>query len=73
MDYDYQVYLLDKDTGEKTMYIDGLSEEEAESICEAWGWNYSDENGKSYWMGYGIPEERIKSLGLICARAIGVA
>lgn len=48
----YRVLLVDKQSGEYTVYQSGLTEKEAESICEAWGWNYIDENGKSYWMEY---------------------
>lgn len=28
------------------------TEQKAEQNCEAWGWNYDDGKGNSYWMDY---------------------
>ena len=53
----YRVLLVDKQNGESTVYQSGLTEKEAESICEAWGWNFIDENGKSFWLEYDYETE----------------
>ena len=48
-----RVLLRDKRTKEVAEVLaEGLTEKEAEGICEAWGWNYIDENGKSFWIEY---------------------
>ena len=54
-----KVVLIDKQTKVRTVLQKGLSESEAESICEAWGWNYIDENGKSFWLEYGEEQEEM--------------
>lgn len=47
----WRLYISSKRTGERVGIIaTGLSESEADAICEAWGWSYCDENGISYWM-----------------------
>lgn len=49
----FRVYTVNKCTKQRVEIIDeGLTERQAESICEAWGWNYCDEYGKSYWIEY---------------------
>ena len=49
----YQVFIINKSTGQEVKVIEsGLTKSQAESICEQWGWNYSDENGISFWMDY---------------------
>lgn len=53
----YMVYIMDKVTHEKQPYTDDLilyTEDEAFDICDSWGWFYSDENGKSYYMCYDV-------------------
>ena len=45
-----KVILINKVTKEETVLIDDITEQEAESFCEAWGWNY-DDGYKSYWLG----------------------
>jgi hypothetical protein len=44
------VYIVDKRTRAKKVIEENLTEEQAWSFCEAWGWNYIDENGKSFWL-----------------------
>lgn len=51
-----KIVLIDKATMKETTFADNLTEQEAESICESWGWNYCDEKGQSYWMS--IEEEQ---------------
>ena len=53
------VILTDKRTKTTKILQENLTEREAESICEAWGWNYCDENGVSYWMSL---EDDVKEL-----------
>lgn len=48
-----RIILIDKETKEETTLEDNVPEEKAERFCEMWGWNYSDENGKSYWLAVG--------------------
>lgn len=45
-----KVVLVDKRTREKQTIEKNPTEEQAWSFCEAWGWNYIDENGKSFWL-----------------------
>ena len=48
----YCVMATDKKTKEKTMLERDMTRKQAESFCEAWGWNYCDELGKSYWLSF---------------------
>ena len=45
-----RVVIINKRTKEKTIIKKNLTEEQAESFCEMWGWMYCDENGISYWL-----------------------
>lgn len=45
-----KVVIVDKRTKERKTIESNLTEKQAWSFCEAWGWNYIDENGKSYWL-----------------------
>jgi len=47
-----RVVITEKRTRSRLVLFSALSEAEAERICEAWGWIYTDENNVSYWMGY---------------------
>ena len=47
-----KVVIINKRTKEETVLETGLTEKQADSICEAWGWNYIDENCVSYWIEY---------------------
>ena len=46
----YQINIISKATGEKTVLESELTEKQAISFCEMWGWSYCDEYGKSYWL-----------------------
>ena len=47
----YKVLVTPKGTDKTQVYENNLTEEQAQKICEAWGWSYDD--GKiSYWMRY---------------------
>lgn len=46
-----RIILIDKETKAETTLKGNISEEEAERFCEMWGWNYCNEQGKSYWLG----------------------
>lgn len=47
----WNIIITNKRTKEESLFGTYKAEEEAESICEAWGWNY-DDGKQSYWMGY---------------------
>lgn len=48
----FNIIIIDKVT-KKEQIIDAVkTEEQAESFCDAWGWNYCDERGKSYYIDY---------------------
>lgn len=49
----YNVYITDRKTKEVQVLESGLTEKQAEKFCEEWGWMYTDENGKTFWLGYG--------------------
>lgn len=55
----YRVVLVDKPTGSRIVYQSGMTEAQAESVCEAWGWNYIDDDGKSYWIEYEEEEQEV--------------
>lgn len=44
------VNLVDKRTKARKTIAENMTFDEAWSFCEAWGWNYIDENGKSFWL-----------------------
>ena len=46
----YRVVKILKGTEETTTLEDNLTEEQAETICERWGWSY-DDGHNSYWLG----------------------
>lgn len=46
----YNIITIDKATKEETVLHANMSEKEAESFCDAWGWVY-DDGKKSYWLG----------------------
>lgn len=49
----FRVILINKGNRQKVKAIaEHLTESQAERICSQWGWNYSDEQGISYWMDY---------------------
>jgi len=49
----YRVYTINKHTRQRVEILaDNLTEYEAESFCESWGWNYCREDGYSFWMNY---------------------
>ncbi len=46
-----KITLIDKAAKKEVKTLEEfLPEGVAENICEQWGWNYCDEQGKSYWM-----------------------
>ncbi len=48
----YYVYAYNKLTYKtEEILATGLTEEEAEELCESWGWNY-DDGEHSYWLSY---------------------
>lgn len=48
----YYVYTYSKATHKTVAVLEsGLTREDAESFCEAWGWNY-DDGERSYWLDY---------------------
>lgn len=52
----YKVYTINKITGYREDIIEtGLTESEAESYCESWGWNY-DDGHRSFWIDYEVEE-----------------
>lgn len=49
----FRIYTVSKITRQRTeVIITGLTEKEADSICSAWGWNYCNEEGISFWIDY---------------------
>lgn len=44
------VVAINKRTKEERVLEDNLTEKQAESFCEAWGWNFVDENNFSWWL-----------------------
>ena len=51
-DMRYYVYTYSKATHKTVAVLEsGLTREDAESFCEAWGWNY-DDGERSYWLDY---------------------
>lgn len=46
-----KVIIIDKVTKEEQTLMDNLTEEQETKFCETWGWNYCNEQGKSYWLG----------------------
>jgi hypothetical protein len=48
----YNLYITDRQTKEVTVLDSGLTEEKALKFCEEWGWMYTDENSKTFWLGY---------------------
>ena len=53
----YNIYITDRKTNESFILESGVTERQAESFCESWGWFYCDENGKTWYLGYGIETE----------------
>ncbi len=54
----YRVYTYSKCNGQRVEVIaKGLTEKQAESFCESWGWNYCREDGCSFWIDYEWYEE----------------
>lgn len=49
--HEYKIVITNKATKEESVFGVYRSKDDAESICEAWGWNY-DDGKQSYWMGY---------------------
>lgn len=37
---------------EKLVLASNVTEKVAREYCECWGWNYSDEKGRGYWLDY---------------------
>ena len=58
----FTVYIRDRATKERFVYAEELTEKQAESMCEAWGWFYCDENGKTWYMEYDNENEE-KTMG----------
>lgn len=53
----YRVYTVSKSPHYRVDTIaTGLTEEQAESFCESWGWNYCDEQGRSFWIDYELED-----------------
>lgn len=49
----WRVYTVKKSNRQRVGIIaTGLTEAQAQSICESWGWNYCDEDGVSFWIDY---------------------
>lgn len=44
------VVAINKKTRQEIVLETGLTEAQAWSFCEAWGWIYCDENMISYWL-----------------------
>lgn len=44
-----KVIAIDKQTHERIVLEDDLTEAQAERFCEMWGWSY-DDGKKSYWL-----------------------
>lgn len=52
----YRVTITNKRTKEVKILESGVAADQAIRFCESWGWSYSDEHGKDYWLNY-EPEE----------------
>lgn len=49
----FRVFSINKSNRQRVDVIASeLTEQEAENFCEAWGWNYSNENGESFYIDY---------------------
>ena len=48
----YNIIITDRITKEEMVLTTKNTEKSAESFCEAWGWFYTDENNKTFWLGY---------------------
>lgn len=48
----FNIIILDKTTHAAKVIDTFDNEEKAINFCEAWGWIYSDEKGKSYYLDY---------------------
>lgn len=48
----FNIYIIEKNTRKRTLLDTVETERKAESFCEAWGWNYCDADGVSYWLEY---------------------
>lgn len=49
----FRVYTVSKSTRQRVgVILTGLTEAQAQSFCEAWGWSFCDEEGVSYWIDY---------------------
>lgn len=46
----WNVNIIDRKTKEKSILESGLTEKQAECICESWGWMYTDEHDTTYWL-----------------------
>lgn len=47
----FKVIATLKGTEQTKVLESNLTEEQAESFCESWGWSY-DDGHNSYWLGY---------------------
>ena len=57
-----KITLIDKASKKEVKTLEEfLPEEVAENIGEQWGWNYCDEQGKSYWMNV-VPQQLNKEM-----------
>lgn len=45
-----KVIAINKKTKEEITLEENLTEKQAWSFCEMWGWSYCDENNISYWL-----------------------
>ena len=50
VDNHMKVIAINKKTKKEIVLEKGMTQKQAESFCEAWGWMFCDENGISYWL-----------------------
>lgn len=51
----YNIIITNRRTGEQSILESNLTEQQAEKMCEEWGWMYSDDNN-TYYMSYNIKD-----------------
>jgi len=48
----YNIYIIDRKTKQRQLLTTRNSEKSALSFCESWGWFYTDEHNKTFWLEY---------------------
>lgn len=48
----YNIIIIDKITKKSSVLDVVKTEEEAEAFCDSWGWFYTDEQGRTYYLSY---------------------